>query len=300
MNDFAPIALFVYNRPKHTKITLQALQENHNAINHHLFIFADAAKSQKEIVAVNAVYAFIKEVSGFKSVTIIKQEKNLGLAKSIIKGVTDLVAKYKKVIVFEDDLQSSPYTLDFFNEALSRYKNEEKIMHISAYMYPLNIKPRDFDAFFYRVVHSWGWATWDRAWQYFEPDIDQLLPQFDAKKISDFSVEGKMNFWKQMLDFKAGKNNSWAIRWYASVFLKGGLTLNPVKSLIHNFGHDGTGIHSNPEEMYATEIHRQQPKNYPLQIEENAEMYAHVKDFLSKRKGNLWQRAIRFLKKKVY
>ncbi len=299
MSDFAPIALFVYNRPKHTQITLKALQENKNAQNHHLFIFADAPKSPKDIPVVNAVKQLIQQVSGFKSVTVFEQPQNLGLAKSIISGVSRLVKEYGRVIVFEDDLQSSPYTLNFFNEALSRYQNDKKVMHISAYMYPLKAKNQLLDAFFYRVVHSWGWATWDRAWKNFEPDIDVLLPQFDEQKIKAFSVDGTMNFWKQMLDFKAGKNNSWAIRWYASVFLQGGITLNPVQSLIHNIGHDGSGIHSNPEEMYATEIYQHELKNYPSLIEEDAEMYAHVKHFLANRKGSLWQRAVRYLKKKI-
>jgi hypothetical protein len=107
-----------------------------------------------------------------------------------------------------------------------------------------------------------------------------------------------MNFWRQMKEFKAGKNNSWAIRWYASIFLKGGLSLNPSHSLVNNIGHDGTGIHSGINDIYSVRINTNPVLRFPEQIEENTEAYEAIKAFLKKRKGNLLQRAIRFLKSK--
>ena len=299
MQKLAPIALFVYNRPDHTRRTLKFLQANFIAEESRLFIYADAAKTPQEEEAVQEVLAIINAAEGFKSVKIIKQEHNLGLAQSIIKGVSQLVNEYGKVIVFEDDLLSSPYTLEYFNEALDIYQNETKLMHISAYMYPLAGADDLPETFLYRAVHSWGWATWKRAWDHFNPDIDHLISQFDQEKTHAFSIEGKMNFWKQMKDFKAGKNNSWAIRWYASVFLNQGLSLNPAKSLIHNIGHDGTGIHSNIESTFDVQIHQHALKEFPKNIKENVIAYQMVRNFLAKRKGNLFQRAIRFIKKKL-
>jgi hypothetical protein len=155
------------------------------------------------------------------------------------------------------------------------------------------------ETFIYRAVHSWVWATWKRAWNHFNPDIDDLISKFDQQKINEFSIEGKMNFWKQIKDFKAGKNNSWAIRWYASVFLNDGLSLNPSKSLIHNIGHDGSGIHSNVENTYAVNIHPHAIKEFPAEVKENKNAYEMVKNFLAKRKGNIIQRVIRFIKKKI-
>lgn len=299
MQKLAPIALFVYNRPDHTQRTLRFLQANFIADESHLFIYADAAKTSQEESAVKEVLAIINAAEGFKSIKIIQQEHNLGLAQSIIKGVSELVNEYGKVIVFEDDLLSSPYTLAYLNEALDHYQNTDKVMHISAYMYPLAGANDLPETFLYRAVHSWGWATWKKAWDHFNPDIDHLIAQFDQEKIDAFSIEGKMNFWKQIKDFKAGKNNSWAIRWYASVFLNHGLSLNPAKSLIHNIGHDGSGIHSNIENTFDVQINQQALKDFPEKIEENKEAYQMVRNFLAKRKGNILQRVIRFLKKKL-
>ena len=294
MQNLAPIALFVYNRPEHTRRTLSYLQKNLLADESRLFIFSDAAKTDDDKAKVDEVRQVIKEVSGFKSVKVILRKENLGLANSIISGVTQLVNEYGRVIVFEDDLLSSVYTLQYFNEALTRYANEEKVMHIGAYMYNLANKSLH-QTFFFRAATSWGWATWARAWKDFEPDVDVLLKQFDKRKIDQFSIEGTMNFWKQIEGFKAGKNDSWAIRWYASIFLKGGLTLNPSTSLIHNIGNDGTGTHSNKEDMYTVQIAKKAVKQFPTEIKEDLLAYHAIKHFLKNRKGTLLQRGLRFM-----
>ncbi|MEO3405236.1 sugar transferase [Mucilaginibacter sp. CAU 1740] len=298
MQNLAPIALFVYNRPDHTRRTISYLQQNLLADETRLYIFCDAAKTDADKTKVDEVRQLVKDVTGFKSVKVIVREHNLGLAESVISGVTQLVYEYGKVIVFEDDLLSSPYTLQYFNDALNRYANEEQVMHIGAYMYNLHDKSLP-ETFFYRAATSWGWATWARAWRNFEPNVDKLIEQFDTLKIAQFSIEGKMNFWKQIQQFKAGKNNSWAIRWYASIFLKDGLTLNPSQSLIQNIGHDGTGVHSNNEDIYQVQMTRKPVKQFPDIIEEDEQAYKAIKHFLANRKGSLMQRVVRFVKQKM-
>ena len=298
MQNFAPIALFVYNRPEHTRRTIKFLQQNLLAEESRLYIFSDAAKDTTNQSLVTEVRDFIRSVDGFKHVEIIERKSNMGLANSIIDGVSRLVKDYGKIIVFEDDLISSMYTLQYFNDALNRYQNEDTVMHIGAYMYPLKEENLP-DTFFYRAATSWGWATWDRAWKHFEPDIDLIISRFDQEKKHQFSIEGTMNFWKQIQEFKSGKNNSWAIRWYASIFLRRGLTLNPSKSLINNIGHDGTGIHSGMNDIYHVIINPQAIKTFPEKIEENVLVYQSIKNFLKNRKGSFWQRIIRFAKEKI-
>jgi hypothetical protein len=295
MQNLAPIALFVYNRPEHTRRTLTYLQKNVLADESRLFIFSDGAKTAADRDKVEEVRALVKDITGFKSVKLIARKENMGLANSIISGVSQLVNEFGKVIVFEDDLLSSPYTLQYFNESLVKYEQEDDVMHIGAYMFGLGDKTLP-ETFFYRIATSWGWATWARAWQNFEPDIDQLIGQFDKQKIHQFSIEGSMNFWKQMQEFKTGKNNSWAIRWYASIFLNGGLSLNPSRSLVHNIGHDGTGVHSNIEHMYQVSIAQKPVKKYPKEVKEDHQAHQAIKRFLKNRKGTLLQRGVRLIR----
>src|ERR1700761_4259153 len=295
MQNLAPIALFVYNRPDHTRRTLNYLQKNVLADESRLFVFSDGPKTDADKPKVEMVRQVLEDVDGFKSVKIMESDKNKGLAQSIIDGVTQLINEYGKVIVFEDDLLSSPYTLEYFNEALTRYANERDVMHVGAYMFDLQDKGLP-ETFFYRIATSWGWATWARAWKNFEPDIDKLISRFDRQKINQFSIENTMNFWKQMQEFKTGKNNSWAIRWYASIFLNGGLSLNPSNSLVHNIGHDGSGVHSNIEHMYGVNIAKKPVKRFPKIIKEDEQAHQAIKRFLKNRKGSLLQRGVRLIK----
>lgn len=298
MQNLAPIALFVYNRPQHTERTVKYLQQNELASESRLFIFADGSKSSSDEEKVAEVRQYIKTIDGFKSVEIIESKENLGLANSIIRGVTRLTNEYGQVIVFEDDLISSPYTLQYFNEALIKFKNEEKVMHIGAYMYPLNATELP-EAFFYRAATSWGWATWKRAWEHFEPNIDVLMRAFDKSKKNAFSIDNSMNFWRQMQHFKKGRNNSWAIRWYASIFLKGGLTLNPAQSLVNNIGHDGSGVHSGINDIYNVIINPKPIREFPTNIIEHDKAYAAIKKFLQNRKGTMMARIKRFVREKL-
>ncbi|WP_448105245.1 sugar transferase [Pedobacter panaciterrae] len=298
MQTFAPIALFVYNRPEHTARTIKFLQQNELASESRLFVFSDGFKSEADAKNVLEVRELLRNIDGFKSVEIVERKENMGLAKSIIIGVSKLIKDYKQVIVFEDDLITSPYTLTYFNEALSRYRDESKVMHIGAYMY--NLKDADLpETFFYRAATSWGWATWERAWEHFEPNIDTLMAKFDKSAKSAFSIEHTMNFWKQMEDFKSGRNNSWAIRWYASIFLKGGLTLNPSQSLVNNIGHDGSGIHSGINDIYNVIINPKPITQFPDTIAESPAAYAAIKGFLKNRKGTLWDRLKRYVVQRI-
>lgn len=296
MQNPAPIALFVYNRPEHTRRTIKYLQDNLLAEDSRLFVFSDAAKYAADEEKVNQVRTLISQITGFKSVKLISRKQNMGLAQSVISGVTQLVNEYGKVIVFEDDLLSSPHTLTYFNEALQRYEKEKQVMQIAAYMFPLQEKHILSETFFLRSINSWGWATWKRAWEHFEPAIDQLHKQFDAEKIYRFTVDGSMkNYWKQFMDFKKGKNDSWAIRWHASVFLKNGLVLYPAKSLIENIGHDGSGVHSIIEDSYQVHPSRKPVSSFPQVVQEDATALIAVKHFYRNRKGSWVKRGRKFM-----
>ena len=242
LENLAPIVLFVYNRPEHTRQTVEALQKNELAINSELFIYSDAAKNENAEQKVNEVREYIKSIDGFKKITIIEREKNWGLANSIIDGVTKIVNEYGKIIVLEDDLVTSPYFLKFMNEALEFYKDEERVFHISGFSFPTNKDGLD-DTFFIKPTSCWGWATWSRAWKYFKKDIDFYVDNFDLETIKDFNLNNTYNHFEQIVLNKQGKLNTWAIFWYASSYLQNGLSLHPKESFVQNIGFDEFGTH---------------------------------------------------------
>lgn len=239
----APIALFVYNRPSHTKLTIKALINNVNSKDSDLIVFSDGARLDSDKKLVDEVRNFIRTIHSFKSVRIIESKVNKGLAKSIIEGVTEVLKTSETLIVLEDDLITSPYFLQYMNEGLDLYQHEERVASIHAYKYP--VKEELPETFFIRGADCWGWATWKRSWQLFEPDGAKLLRQLKDQNLTlEFDFNGSYPYTKMLEDQIKGRNNSWAIRWYASTFLANRLTLYPGASLVQNIGHDGSGVHS--------------------------------------------------------
>ena len=129
--NLAPVILFAYNRPGHLKKTLDALKNNLNADKSVLYVFSDAAKSEKDKPLVYQVRSILKNIVGFKDIIIRLHEENLGLAASVISGVTEVIKEHKKVIVLEDDLLTSHNFLCFMNQALVKYENNKNIFSIS-------------------------------------------------------------------------------------------------------------------------------------------------------------------------
>ena len=299
MNSLAPVLLFVYNRPAHTLKTLAALERNKYADQTMLYIYSDAAKDERAIEAVEEVRRIIKNPWSFKQIKIVERDKNWGLAANVIDGVTKVVREHGQIIVLEDDLETSAFALDYFNKALDRYKEDEQVMQISGYGYPVKNLKELPETFFFRVANSWGWATWDRAWQHFNPNIDELVSDFSEEEIHQFSIEGKENFWKQVQELRAGKINSWAIRWYASVFKKNGLVLYPRNSMTQNIGNDGTGTHTAAESTYQVRLADHPVCYFPTEIVEDTQAYGAIKYFYAHRKGSWFKRGFRFLKKKI-
>lgn len=242
-NQNAPIALFVYNRPLHTRQTVAALQKNKLASESDLIIFSDAPKRPEAAAAVGEVREYIKAITGFRSVNIVERDRNLGLANSIIDGVTRLCQEYGRVIVLEDDLVTSPFFLEYMNTALARYQNEEQVMQISGYMFPISVAAAT-DAVFLPLTTSWGWATWQRAWQHLDPAAmghGVLKDNVDMRH--KFNLDGGYDYFGMLKQQMQGRIDSWAIRWYLSVWMRGGLTLFPLKTLVENIGLDGSGTH---------------------------------------------------------
>lgn len=258
--ELAPILLFVFNRPDHTRQTLEALQRNTLAADSLLYIYADGARNDADEAAVAEVRKIINSVEGFREVVVIERDTNQGLARNIIDGVTTQVNKYGKVIVLEDDLITSPFFLQFMNDALQVYKDEPRVGHIQACDYTQN--PTLPDTYLIKWTGSWGWATWDRAWKYFNPDGGALLRELLQRKLShEFDFGGTYGYTRMLRRQVEGKNNSWAIRWNASLFLNNILSLNVGKSLVRNIGFDGSGTHCGSERLYDSVLYMQ-----PLQV----------------------------------
>ena len=245
--ELAPIVLFVYNRPDHTIKTIESLKSNHLSNQSKLYIYSDGPKNDYDKFLVNKTRNYIKDLSGFKYVEIIHNETNLGLANSIIKGVSSVIEAHGKVIVLEDDILTSKNFLKFMNLALDYYQDIDNVWSISGWNYPIDPSGLD-DVFLWRVMNCWGWATWIDKWQYFSKDLSDI--ELAPEKLKSFNLDGYENFYKQLVDNKKGVIDTWAIFWYYTIFRNHGLCCNPTISLVKNIGLDGSGQHCSDMDKY--------------------------------------------------
>jgi len=244
----APIALFTFKRPEHTRRTLESLALNPEFSASSLFIYCDGARNETEAAQVEATRQLVRDWP-HPNKTIIERVRNFGLASSIIDGVTQQCVAHGRVIVLEDDMVVSEHFLNYMNTALLKYQDDDRVISIHGYSFPIEGLP---EAFFIKGASCWGWATWKRGWDLFEADGNKLYDELLKKKLMHrFNIDGAYPYRRMLLDQIRGRNDSWAVRWYASALIQDKLTLHPGCSLVSNIGLDGSGTNCDPEDESA-------------------------------------------------
>jgi len=308
MNSLAPIVLFVYTRPLHTQQTLNALMQNELADQSVLYIYADGPKqnaTEDQLKKIEEVLHVIRTKKWCKEVHIIESRKNKGLADSIISGVTEIVNQYGKVIVLEDDIVTSKGFLKYMNDALELYKNEDKVYHISGYMFPHNTKSKS-ETFFCQIAFTWGWATWKRAWNKFQIDTVGLLDKLNKENLlSRFNIDNTYSYQKQLEDNISGRLKTWAVKWHATLVLNNGLSLIPYNSLVRNIGNDGSGENCSEDKRYINQMLEQKYVNIEKKevIEESIigreiiKLYYNGLNKMKESKSNIFKKSYNVLKR---
>jgi len=248
---YAPIAFFAYKRPEQTFRSLVSLANNSGAAESELFIYCDGPKASHDEVAVRQTRQVARDRQWCRQVHIIEQATNRGLARSVIDGVTRLVEEFGRVIVLEDDLLVARGFLDYVNRALGQYESVEHVLQISGHMFHIHDRSSEHDAFFMPMVTSWGWATWKRAWRLFDPRATGYAALKHDEDLRDkFDLNGSYPYSAMLLAQMAGEIDSWAIRWWWSVFRNHGLSLYPKTSLIRNIGFQTGATNTKGPDIY--------------------------------------------------
>ncbi len=288
---YAPIALFVYNRLDHLKSTVEALKLNKLSMFSDLIIFSDGSKLGEE-TAVHEVRNYIHSIDGFKSIKIFEQSTNIGLAESIIKGVSMILENSESVIVIEDDIITSEYFLEYMNTALNLYRNEKKVFHVSGYL--PNISLDGDEHVFLKPASCWGWGTWKDRWSNFNNDSEHFLVKLKANKdlIKEFNHNNSYDYFSHLQLNHEGKLKTWAIFWYLTVFFEKGLCLHPKVSYTRNIGHDGTGQNCKEDNRFNVVLASHNDYLYPEKFEINFKAEQKLIDFYNGLKISIIKRII--------
>lgn len=307
-NDLAPIVVFAYNRPNHLRKTLEALAQNDLARSSVLYVYCDGARewggesTQEEIrgnyitkrygamycresdykVYLNNIQEtrnIARNQKGFKDVYTIEREKNIGLAANIIDAVTEIINQHGCVIAFEDDVVSTRGCLTYLNEALDVYKNDERVMHISAWMYPN--KGQFPTTFFYDSPYpAGGWATWKRAWDNFNSNTADHVA-FWQNRWKEFDIMGDDCLSRQLIGNLNGTLKTWYVKWYSSMRRMNGLCLYPGIAMSNNIGWDDSGETSMDDTRYYVADPAEYTKVKRIPIVRNRKAYRYIRVWYS-------------------
>jgi len=250
----APIALFAYNRPSHLQRALASLRRNTRAAKSILYLFSDGSRTRDDEEKVAAVRSILRSVTGFAHIERVEHEHNRGIASSIITGVSMVLSRHGEVIVLEDDLEVAPRFLDYMNEALSFYQENQRIFSISGYTPPLRFPPDYFsDIFFLPRCSSWGWATWRDRWERVDWQVRDRDLLTDPAIRNSFDRAGS-DLSDMLEQWIVGKVDSWAIRFNWAHFRHDALSVFPVISQVRSFGCDGSGQHLGTTRRYEVSL----------------------------------------------
>ena len=240
MKNQIPVILFTYSRPDHLRRTLECLKANNVPL---IYIFCDAAKTPDAETAVKEVREIIHEID-WCSTIITEREKNLGLGKSILSGVTEVLKKEEAVIVFEDDLICVPGTYDYLCAALEQYRNDSRVMSVTGWTHPM-VTPKNItdQPYFDGRAECWIWGTWIRAWEgMLDHDAQSLMKMCEEKGIDVYRYGADLTDMAKVELIQ----NIWAVRFLYWHIFNHGLCLRPPWSMVEHIGFDkkGTNVQS--------------------------------------------------------
>jgi hypothetical protein len=292
----APVVLFIYNRPEHLRRTLESLMRCDGFDSSPVIVYGDGPKNSDQEEEVEKTREVARLLLGDR-VEYHVREQNAGLARSVIEGVTDVVNRFGRAIVIEDDLELAPGFLNYMNRALDRYADNESVFQVSGYIYDTPELVSQSTTLFLPFISSWGWATWQRAWKFFDPDAREWLSlRSDSQTRRRFNLDNSYDFTAMLFHQMTGQGQSWAIRWYWAVFKANGLVLYPPLSLVRNVGLDGSGTHGGGRLRRISAAPLGFQKKFEIEFPETVEI--HQTSFESVKNAFRWRNG-RFLARLV-
>jgi hypothetical protein len=290
----APVCIFTFKRFDTAFKTIEALKKNYLADQTDVYVFNDGPRGEHDMAGVTQVRDYLDKLTGFKSVKVIKREKNMGLSNSIIAGLTELFQTHSRMIVLEDDIESSPNFLAYMNQGLDKYENNLKVYNISSYTFPMNYPPDyKLQVYFTQRPSCWGWATWKNRWEQIDWEIKDYEEFKKNPQLIKAFNEGGSDMYSMLVRQVAGKIDSWDTIWAYNAFRLRQYTVYPISAKTQNIGFGNDATHTKFYNRFATTL----DKTNQLEFDFPDEVVLHpkvVKAF--KDKNSLFQRALGRLK----
>ena len=271
-----PVALTAYNRPAHTLAVLDALRRQGAE---PLYVFCDGPKDGADAACVRGVRDIVAGID-WTEPTVVTQEENIGLARSIVGAVDYVLDRYETVILLEDDCLPLPGFLPFMRRCLDLYRDDARIFSVGGYTPPLPdevLADYPWNVYFIHRPETWGWATWRWAWQLYERDVTAA---HQAALDRDMDLGQCGNDLPGYIQRKAeGTLDVWSPGWILALYLNDGYCAYPAHPLVRNIGFDGSGTHCGVSDKYDSRGENGEPERFPPGVVTNRRIEYTVKEF---------------------
>jgi len=238
-----PVALFIYNRPQ---LTQKIFKEIARARPSKLLVIADGPRSGDDLVRCEAARKIINRVDWNCEVLKNFSPVNLGCKRRMSSGLDWIFARCDEAIILEDDTFPHPTFFRFCSELLEKYKNDERVMMIGGSNFQFGRKVNPYNYYFSHYALIWGWATWRRAWSYFDLEMKSWPALRNTSWL--FNILGDRaseEYWHNIFDsVYAGHIDTWDYQWVFACLVQRGLDILPNVNLVSNIGFGQEATHT--------------------------------------------------------
>lgn len=245
----APIVMISYNRPGFVRLSMNNMVLANGSADHDVFMFIDGPRNNEDKVKQDEIQAI---ASSYKKrlpkLTIIRRDSNYGCRRNIVEAISQIISKYGKVIVIEDDVLVSRTFLDYMDKSLDFYEDDKLIWSINAYQSPNLRIPKDYpnDVYLDPVNMCWGWGTWIDRWN----QVDFDLKNWETEKTKPEIVSRLNKAGRHLIDMieaqATGRLKTWDVQCAYHIVKNGLMTIEPKYQLSKNIGFDAAvgGVHN--------------------------------------------------------
>lgn len=228
----------VFNRPEATARCFEAIRA---ARPSRLYVAADGPRDSRsgEAERCARVRTIATAVNWPCEVKTLFRSENLGCRRAVSSALDWFFDEEPEGIVLEDDCLASPTWFAFAEEMLARYREDKRIMCVSASHFHGKQHVPEHSYFFSRYNHCWGWASWRRAWAMYDSDMSSWPKLRKQNWLAGIGYGDRhfVGYWRRLFDrVHASRINSWAYRWTFSCWSQNGLSILPARNLVSNIG----------------------------------------------------------------
>lgn len=238
-----PVAFLIFNRPD---MTQRVFTEIARAKPKKLLVVADGPRSEGDTDKCAAARAVIEQIDWDCQVLTNYSEVNLGCKRRVSSGLHWVFEQCEEAIILEDDCLPHNTFFRFCAELLKRYRDDKRVMMISGDNFQGSQISAGYSYYFARCFHIWGWATWRRAWSYYDEDI-RLWPELRSGDwLRDtLADEAVAEHWRDIFDnVFSGRSDTWDYQWFYTCWTQNGLAIMPSVNLVSNIGFGNEATHT--------------------------------------------------------